>query len=250
MDTVIMAINLGIKKSIGSTNCYLLKNNETDAYILVDTGYSIHGSIDLVKELENLGCKPGNLNLVILTHGDFDHVLNSVDIRDKYQTLIAMHKDDSNMVETGNFMIKREFKSKLTPFYVLYLFLPIILEVILHPQWISQIRSFKKFKPDIYIDEGFDLSSYGVNAKILHLPGHTPGSIGVLTSDGNLICGDTFINIRKPDTYPGGNNLRELYASVQRLKTMNIKKVYPAHGKPFDMDTFVKILPRMWKYDG
>jgi glyoxylase-like metal-dependent hydrolase (beta-lactamase superfamily II) len=243
MSTEIHAIKLGLPISIASVNCYLLKSKDGDDYVLVDTGYSRHGSVELVKGMEGLGCRPGNLELIILTHGDLDHVVNSVDIRDKYQAPIAMHRGDSNMVETGKMLIEREFDSPLASLHVLFLFMPIILEaMIMLPQLLPQLRNFKKFKPDICVDEGFDLSPYGVNAKVLHLPGHTPGSIGILTSDGDLLCGDTFINVRNPDTYPGGNNLRDLHSSIKRLKTLDIKRVYPGHGKPFNMDMFVKEL--------
>jgi glyoxylase-like metal-dependent hydrolase (beta-lactamase superfamily II) len=53
----------------------------------------------------------------------------------------------------------------------------------------------EKFTPDLEIDEGFDLSSYGFDGRILHIPGHSKGSIGVLTAKGDLFCGDLFYNM-------------------------------------------------------
>ncbi len=55
----------------------------------------------LEKELENAGCKPGNLQLIVLTHGDTDHAGNCAYLREKYGAQIAMHSDDSGMVERG-----------------------------------------------------------------------------------------------------------------------------------------------------
>ena len=59
--------------------------------------------------------------------------------------------------------------------------------------------TFDKFKPDIYLTDGQNLNEYGFNATVVHIPGHTKGSIGILTDDGNLFAGDTFTNNKKPD---------------------------------------------------
>jgi glyoxylase-like metal-dependent hydrolase (beta-lactamase superfamily II) len=44
--------------------------------------------------------------------------------------------------------------------------------------------------PDIVIDESMPLHDYGVDARVLTTPGHTPGSIPVLADSGELIAGD------------------------------------------------------------
>lgn len=88
----------------------------------------------------------------------------------------------------------------------------------------------EKFKPDFIVDEGFDLGVYGLDAKILHLPGHPKGSIGVLTSEGDLFCRDMFYNV------PGFrfvDDLSDYEASLKKLGDLKIEKVYPGHGKPF-----------------
>jgi len=65
---------------LGGVNCYLI---ETDTgYILIDTGGS-NKRTDLEKELESAGCQPGNLKLIVLTHGDFDHTGNAAYLRKK-----------------------------------------------------------------------------------------------------------------------------------------------------------------------
>ena len=48
----------------------------------------------------------------------------------------------------------------------------------------------ERFTPDLYIEDGDDLSEYGFDAIILYIPGHSKGSIGILTADGDLICGE------------------------------------------------------------
>ena len=96
--------------NLGFVNCYLVK--VSTGFILIDTGIPFKRT-NLEKELENAGCKPGNLTLIILTHGDIDHTGNCAYLRDKYHTKIAMHKGDSGMVENGEMMANRKVKSVL-----------------------------------------------------------------------------------------------------------------------------------------
>ena len=93
-----------------------------------------------------------------------------------------------------------------------------------------------KFKPDIFLSDGQSLEEYGVSAKVIHIPGHTPGSIGILTSEGDLFVGDTFVNRTKPEAAQLIENAAQLEHSLEILKKMNIKTVYPGHGEPFLMD--------------
>ncbi len=48
------------------------------------------------------GCRPGDLRLVILTHGDFDHAGNAAYLRDRFSATIAMHRGDSGMAQRGD----------------------------------------------------------------------------------------------------------------------------------------------------
>ncbi len=76
-------------------------------FILIDTGCS-NKLAYLEKELEILGCSPGNLKLIILTHGDFNHSGNSAYLSRKFNAKIAMHGDDSGMIEHGDIFWNRK----------------------------------------------------------------------------------------------------------------------------------------------
>ena len=43
------------------------------------------------------------------------------------------------------------------------------------------LGGFEAFEPDALLEDEESLAEYGLDATILSLPGHTPGSIGVLT---------------------------------------------------------------------
>ncbi|RJQ28417.1 MAG: MBL fold metallo-hydrolase [Peptococcaceae bacterium] len=209
--------------NLGGVNCHIVETG--DGYILIDTG-SPTKRADFVKKLESAGCKPGNLKLIILTHGDYDHTGNAAYLRKKYGTKIAMHHDDSGMVERGDWNWNR--KAKPDKFSIIFR----IVSFLIRP------GKFDIFKPDLTIGEGFALSEYGLDAKVLHIPGHSKGSVGILTSTGDLFCGDLLYNIGIG--IPFIDNLADFNASVEKLKKLNINTVYPGHGKPFPMEKFLK----------
>ena len=222
MPQEIKTISLLLPYKLGSVNCYLIKTDI--GYILIDTGCS-NKRTDLEKELESASCKPGNLKIIVLTHGDFDHAGNAAYLRKKFGTRIAMHYDDSGMVERGNMFWNRK-KSNI----LIKMIAPILF----------RFGKSQRFKPDSYIGDGDDLSEHGFDAKILHIPGHSKGSIGILTSGGDLFCGDLLENTDKPDLNSIMDDRTAANASVEKLKSLEINTVYPGHGKLFLMDMFAK----------
>ena len=216
----IITINLSMPFKMGFVNCYLLESDT--GYLLIDTGGS-NKRVELEQALEKEGCKPGNLKLIVLTHGDFDHTGNAAYLRCKYGAQIAMHRDDSAMVERGDMFVNRR-----QPNILIRKMLPAF----------SGFSKEERFKPDIPIDDGYELSRHGFEAKVLSLPGHSRGSIGILFSDGNLFCGDLFENLKKPALISMMDDLTAANASLEKLKRIKISTVYPGHGEPFAMAQF------------
>ena len=222
MQQEIKTMTLPLPFKLGSVNCYLA---ETDSgYILIDTGGSNKRS-ELERELESAGCKPGNLKLIVLTHGDFDHIGNAAYLRQKFGTKIAMHKDDSGMAERGDMFWNRKSGNALFRMIAPILF---------------RFDQSSRFEPDLCIEDRYDLSEHGFDATVLTIPGHSKGSIGILTASGDLLCGDLFDNTHNPVLNSIMDDLEAANASVEKLKRFAIKTVYPGHGKPFPMEQFMK----------
>ncbi len=203
-----------------TVNCYLIKTE--NGFILIDTGTTRQRSA-LENALAQAGCKPGNFRLIILTHGDFDHCGNAAYLRAKYQTKVAIHDADCGMVEQGNMFWNR----KQPNFIVKALMKPVI-----------RLNRADQFKPDFTVKEGDQFSDYGFDAEVIELPGHSKGSIGLLTADGDLFCGDLLANTSKPDMWSIIDNREDAAASVEKLKSKTIRTVYPGHGRSFLMQTF------------
>jgi len=102
----------------------------------------------------------------------------------------------------------------------------------------------QRFTPDILLRDGYDLSEYGFDAKIISLPGHSKGSIGILTSEGELFCGDLFENTKVPNLNSLMDDPVAAKISIEYLAGMKITVVFPGHGQPFEMETLKKIIAK------
>ncbi len=217
----IRSIGLSLRYRLGNVNCYLMRSDT--GFVLIDTGGS-NSRATLEREIGSMGCKPGNLKLVILTHGDFDHTGNAAYLQNGFGTRIAMHRSDSGMAECGDLFYGRRRRNWLIKAIAPILF---------------GFGRSERFQPDLHVDGGYDLSGYGLDAKVISIPGHSRGSIGVLTEGGDLFCGDLLINGKKPALNSIIDDRAAANDSIEKLKSLEIKTVYPGHGEAFPMELFV-----------
>jgi hydroxyacylglutathione hydrolase len=225
MHTQPTTIRLPLPFRMGSVNCYLIQTGA--GCILIDTGGS-NNRKELLGELESAGCQPGQLQLIVLTHGDFDHTGNAAYLRSNWGGRIAMHADDAGMAERGDMFVNRK-----QPNFLIRGLIP----------FFSSFGKAERFTPDLLIGEGDDLSAYGIDASVLSIPGHSKGSIGILTAGGELFCGDLLVNTEKPERSSLTDDIDAAEASIARLSTMRIGIVYPGHGRPFPMHLLVNRNP-------
>ena len=216
----ITIISMSLPLGMGKVNCYLVKNHK--GFFLIDTGLP-SGERQLLDVLEKTGCKPGDLQLIILTHGDPDHIGNVTTLREKFKVKVAMHKEDANMARSGDMFANRK---KANPIFKM-----------LGPVFMGFGES-RRFMPDILLIDGDDLRPYGLFAKVISIPGHSKGSIGILLEMGELFVGDLLDSTKEPgftslmDDQIAANN------SMMRLQIENISTVYPGHGDPFPFSVF------------
>ncbi len=208
-------IHLSLPYRMGQVNCYLLET--PSGFILVDTGSS-NQRAHLVEELERLGCSTSRLALILITHGDFDHTGNAAFLRGRYGAKIAMHAADLGMAERGDMFCNRKKGNALIRKLAPFLF---------------GFGSKDRFTPDLLVDEGFDLSPYGLTAQLFSLPGHSRGSLGLLVvaqAGNSLFCGDLLENTTTPALNSIMDDPQAASASLARLNALPIHTVYPGHG--------------------
>jgi hydroxyacylglutathione hydrolase len=213
----IETITLPLPYWMGSVNCYLVQTGT--GYALVDTGPA-NARAQLEGKLAAAGCRQGNLALILLTHGDFDHTGSAAYLRRLHGARVAMHRDDLGMVERGDMFFNRSSGNA-----ILRALSPLLFG----------FGKGNRFVPELFVEEGDDLSPHGWEARILCIPGHSRGSIGILTAGGDLFCGDLLENTAGPALGSIMDDPAAAEASLGKLKGLGIQMVYPGHGSPFPM---------------
>jgi glyoxylase-like metal-dependent hydrolase (beta-lactamase superfamily II) len=203
-----------------SVNCLLVEN--VDEYFLIDTGPTKNRTM-IEEHIKEAGCQPGKLKSILLTHGDFDHTGNAAYFRKVFRSKIAMHHADLGMVEFGDM-----FWNRSQPNVVIRRLL----------RRLIKLRQSDRFLPDHYIENDQNLSEIEFPGHAISIPGHSKGSVGFLTQDGDFFCGDLLANIRKPGVWAIIDDQAAAKESVRRLLGIDIANVYPGHGNPFPMSAF------------
>jgi glyoxylase-like metal-dependent hydrolase (beta-lactamase superfamily II) len=94
--------------------------------------------------------------------------------------------------------------------------------------------------PTLLLEDNQSLSPFGVDATVLHTPGHTAGSITLLTAEGDALVGDLimggYFGGKLFPTRPGLHyfiqDMNELRASLRRVLDRSPRRIYPGHGGP------------------
>lgn len=220
MVSKIQKITLPMPMGTGTVNCYLIQNPIGN--FLIDTGGSNNEKL-LVQELEKAGCPPEKLSLIIITHGDFDHIGNAAFLKNEYELKIAMHPDDAGMAEQGNMFHNRQQPN-------------ILVRLLAQP--FMGFGKTKRFSPDILLKNGDRLTPFGLEARVISIPGHSKGSIGILLDGGELIGGDLLDNTKGPAFTSLMDDQTAADNSLMLLQQEGITKVFPGHGEPFDFGDF------------
>lgn len=195
----------------GNGNCYLVSSGQ-DA-VLVDTGREKYWQ----KVLN--ACKPFHVRLLVLTHGHVDHVQNALFLSNALKCPVAMHEADVPLLADN----------LLQPLSAHGLLGKIVLS--------ESIKSFHKdkipgFVPDIFLEEGCSLEKYGVAAKIISLPGHTQGSVGIDVMEKDLIVGDALMNLFYPTVSMLYNDRDAMLQSADRISRLGERRIFFGHGGP------------------
>lgn len=195
----------------GNVNCYLIHYD--NHAILIDTASKKYRTFLLNK------LKDYNISLIILTHGHYDHTANAAFLAKNFNAKIAMHKDDYRLSK-NNF---------INTIYSNFLFGNIFKKVFIKNFKYSNVDDFE---PDIFLEDDQILKVFDIEVKIIHLPGHTKGSIGILINDDELIAGDIFMNFLYPCESIIVEDLDMLRKSINKIEGLNLKLLYPGHGGP------------------
>ena len=70
--------------------------------------------------------------------------------------------------------------------------------------------------------------------RVIATPGHTNEHVCYLTSDGDLFTGDTILGAGTTAIFPPDGHMGDYLRSLQTLRDLNPRRIYPAHGPTRD----------------
>lgn len=218
MQPQIFTLKLGINR------CYIIKGKHA---IMIDGGPPNRVK-SFLKQLAATGIEPKEIRLVVLTHGDFDHTGSAKAIKEATGAKVAIHKNDSELLEEGCF----NWAPGVTIWGVSSRF-------VLKP--FAKFVKFPPLKPDIILtDEDYPIDKYIPGAKIIYTPGHTSGSVSVLLETGEAFVGCMAHNGFPFRTSPGlpifAADIDKVRENWNILLKKGAKKIYPGHGNPFTIE--------------
>jgi len=198
-----------------ATNCYIIETDETDsithqrAAILIDPGAD---APTIIARLQALKVVP---QLILCTHGHFDHILAIPELVRHYEAqglplTVAIHRLDRDYL--GNKAIIRHRRDLAGVGGLAFL-----------EGFPTQFP-----EPGRILEDNDRIGPF----RVLHLPGHTPGSVGYIDEHkGILFAGDTLFagGVGRTDL-PGGDEV-SLQASLRRIFSLpGHIRVYSGHG--------------------
>ncbi len=186
-----------------SENTYIIYNDERRAFI-VDPG---NFSDAETQQLQNFIAENGlTVQNILLTHAHIDHVLGLQWAHDTYKVPVILHEIEKEILD------RNPMDANRFGFF------------------------FKSFSGELKFLKENDIISLGDdNLDVLHVPGHSPGSVAYYSKERGLtLSGDVLFegSIGRTDLYKG--NHEQLIASVsEKLFTLpDDTKVYSGHGNP------------------
>jgi len=204
--------------------CYLLQG---EGVILIDGGAPGRAEV-FGRALDGLSIDPREIQLILVTHGHWDHIAQAKDIKALTRAQVAMHAREKHLLENPLRPQPGGPPGVTTWGRILISLLGLY----------TRSLQISATEVDIVLDDkGLDLAAYGIPGQVVHTPGHSPGSVSVLLETGEAFVGDLAMSQFPIRFSPGlpifADDLEKVKQSCRLLLDLGAKTIYPAHGKPF-----------------
>ena len=177
--------------------------------VLIDTAY-IADFDETRRRINNLDIKLADISLIISTHSHCDHIGGNKSIQDESGCDIAIHKIGKHFIDTRD-------------------------------GWATWWKYFNQeaefFTVTRALDDG-DIIDIGPHRfQIIYTPGHASDGIVLYNpKEKLLISSDTLWENDMPAMtlrIEGSTALFRMQESLERIKSLEVRMVYPGHGRPF-----------------
>jgi len=185
------------EKGLFDANTYVIRDELT---VLIDPGSEIYLGRRL-EEMEEDGISAEDIDLITLTHLHPDHCNATAALKDISGAKVALHPSQKE-------------------------YLDIMLEEVSRALGVG---TGPKFVVDLVLNE--NLSIGDTELRIVHTPGHSPGSVCFYVSaEKILICGDLMFDKSVGRTDLPFGNKEELETSINRISSLDTELLLPGHG--------------------
>ncbi len=188
-------------------NCYIYFDENTKEGVIFDpAAYTPDEENQIKKIIEDNGIK---IKYIINTHGHIDHIMGNKFAKDYFNVPILMHEKDM-------------------PFY----------KNVLKQGAMYGLDVIEPPPVDEFIDENSKIKVGDVEFKILHTPGHSPGSLTFIDdTNKNIFCGDVIFkdSIGRTDLMFGDYD--ELMNSINNVLLPAVQDDYTVHPGHMEITT-------------
>jgi glyoxylase-like metal-dependent hydrolase (beta-lactamase superfamily II) len=207
--------NVHLVPGMRGANVYLLLGS---TLTLVDAG--MPGSEEaILAYIDSLGLDPGDLARMVITHHHLDHVGGIAAMKRRTAALVLAHPDDAPFISGEQ--APPSPQGAITRF-LFWLMAPLM-------------PTAEPVPVDVTVQDGEHLDLLG-GATVVHVPGHSPGSIALhFPSERLLICGDAIGNRRDrlgPPPKGFTADMNQAIASMRRMAELEFDVLCPGHGAP------------------
>lgn len=207
----------GRDKFLPDSHVYVIGKPESADFSLVDCGLMEMGSYKL-EALESCGIPLRHVKRIIMTHTHMDHIGCLPEILEAIPDVeVWVHKEEALYLERGDDRIvfgNRMFESMIRAQYAM-------------PKDFFTIKVHRK------LEGGENLTLGGIPFRVIHLPGHSAGSIGLFNDEHKLfISGDTIYAdgaIGRYDLFSADPT--QLKQSLEHIAGLGVDILLPCHNR-------------------
>jgi glyoxylase-like metal-dependent hydrolase (beta-lactamase superfamily II) len=226
-------------------NLFFVRGSDRD--MMIDTGMGI---VPIRPYVEPLTEKPFSELVCVSTHTHIDHIggVHEFDIR-----LVHPIEADEMAAPSGmNTIIRDEIDPKLLALFEEAGYPPLdelLIDALPYAGYDPKSYSLQGAPATDLLEEGDTVDLGDRQFTVLHVPGHSPGSIALFEEKtGILFAGDAIYD--GPLIYDGpGMSVEEYVATMKKLQALDVTIVHGGHDPSFDknrLDEIVEHYFRIW----
>lgn len=229
-----------------TVNLYALGKNPIT---LIDTCLKAPGTVEYVgRAVREAGLDIADVERIIITHGHMDHFGLAAAIRQAVNHPVEcfIHDEDKWQVSSENF--GKEMWGEEANALMAMAGMPVEEKERVRKRFAAFRELGDPLDEVSVFEDGAEFDGEGYHLKVVHTPGHTPGSCCIYECEQKILfSGDTLIKHITPNPLvvikrnglrdPGYKSLKAYSQSLDRLAGLDIEYVFTGHGE------YIKDLP-------